>query len=129
MKKQLLGLSILFAGVLLLTSCGTQIDGAAKAVEGYITGLVEKNAEEITLLSCGDWESQAMLELDSFQAVETELQDLACTSTLEEDGSSTVTCTGKILVTYNAEVQEFDLSLRKYLAVEEGGEYLVCGYR
>ncbi len=119
----------LTALLVLLSACGTGTDQAAAAVEGYLTALVAKDSDSIAALSCADWELQALLELDSFQAVETRLDGLACTSVSEEDGTSSVTCTGKILATYNEEEQTFDLSLRTYAVVNQGGEYLVCGYR
>jgi hypothetical protein len=119
----------LTAILVLLSACGTGTDQAAAAVEGYLTALVAKDSDSISALSCADWEMQALLELDSFQAVETRLDGLACTSVLEEDGTSSVTCTGNILATYNDEESKFDLSLRTYAVVEQGGEYLVCGYR
>jgi hypothetical protein len=115
--------------VILLAACGKSVDQAALAVENYLNAIVAKDADRLSTLTCADWEMQALLELDSFQAVETQLQDLACTSTPEQDGTSSVNCTGKILATYNEEVQEFDLSLRTYIVVEQGGEFLVCGYR
>lgn len=118
-----------FTLVLLLAACGGSGDEAASAVENYLTAIVAKDADSVSLLTCADWEMQSLLELDSFQAVDTRLEGLACTSTAEEDGTSSVTCTGKILATYNEEVQEFDLSLRTYIVVEQGGESLVCGYR
>jgi hypothetical protein len=115
--------------VLLLTACGGSADPAASAVENYLTAIVAKNADSVAVLSCATWEPQALLELDSFQAVETRLENLICNSTTEEDGTISVNCTGKILATYNGEDQEFDLSLRTYVVTEQGGEYLVCGYR
>ena len=115
--------------LILISACAGGTDQAATAVEGYLTALVGKDSDTISALSCADWEMQAILELDSFQAVETRLEGLACTSVLEDDGTSSVTCTGKIYATYNGEDQEFDLSLRTYAVIKEGGEYLVCGYR
>jgi hypothetical protein len=114
---------------LLLSACGQTKDPAAKAVEGYLTALANKNADALSALSCADWESQALLELDAFQAVATRLDNLTC-STLSSDGTtSQVNCQGKIIATYNGEDQQFDLSVRTYQVVKQGGEYLVCGYQ
>jgi hypothetical protein len=129
MRRSSLGLFIVLTLVLLLAACGKPADKAAIAVESYLNAIVAKDADSVSALSCADWEMQALLELDSFQAVETQLQDLTCTSNAEDDGTSSVNCTGKILATYNGEEQEFDLSLRTYVVTEQGGEYLVCGYR
>jgi len=115
--------------LILLSACGGGTDQAAAAVEGYLTALVGKDSDTISSLSCADWELQALLELDSFQAVETRLDGMACTSVKEEDGTSSVNCTGNILATYSGEESTFDLSGRTYVVVEQGSEYLVCGYR
>jgi hypothetical protein len=92
--------------------------------------LVEKDASRLSSLSCADWESTALLELDSLQAVETRLEGLTCSAIAEEtDGTFSVSCTGKLLATYNGEDQEIDLSSNTYIVIEQGGEYLVCGHR
>ena len=114
---------------LLLAACGASTDAPAQAVENYLNALVNKDSDRLSALSCAEWEPQALLELDSLQAVETRLEGLACTSTTEEDGSVSVNCVGKILATYNDEDQELDLSVRTYVVVEQGGEHLVCGYK
>jgi hypothetical protein len=62
--------------LILLSACGGGTDQAAAAVEGYLTALVGKDSDTISSLSCADWELQALLELDSFQAVETRLEGM-----------------------------------------------------
>jgi hypothetical protein len=114
---------------LLFSACGKATDPAAKAVEEYLTALVNKDANALSALSCADWESNALLELDSLQAVATRLENLACTSTGTDGTTTQVNCQGKILATYNNEDQQFDLSVRTYQVVQQGGEYLVCGYQ
>jgi len=117
--------------VILLSACGpaTSSDPAARAVEGYLTALVDKDSNRLAALSCTTWETNALMELDSFQAVQTRLDGLACETTGTDTGTTLVTCKGKIVATYNNEDQELDLSVRTYHVVQEGGEYLVCGYR
>ncbi len=114
---------------LLFSACGQATDPAAKAVEDYLTALVNKDADAISALSCADWESNALLELDSLQAVATRLENLACTVAGTDGATTQVNCQGKILATYNNEDQELDLSVRTYDVVQQGGEYLVCGYK
>jgi hypothetical protein len=114
---------------LLFSACGKATDPAAKAVEEYLTALVNKDANALSALSCADWESNALLELDSLQAVATRLENLSCTSTGTDGTTTQVNCQGKILATYNNEDQQFDLSVRTYQVVQQGGEYLVCGYQ
>jgi hypothetical protein len=129
MRKFTFVLFIALAFILTLSACGQASDAPARAVEDYLKALVSKDAERVSALSCADWESDALLELDSLQAVETSLDGLACTSTSAEDGSILVNCQGKIIASYNGENQELDLSVRTYQVVEQGGEYLVCGYK
>lgn len=124
---------IAFLGTLLLFTgaCGKASGNqAASVAEEYLRTLVAKDSDRLAALSCADWEPNARLEVDSFQAVDVRLEGLACQETArEEDGTALVVCSGKIIATYNNEDQEIDLSLRTYQVVQQGGEYLVCGYR
>ena len=88
-----------------------------------------KDYDTIAPLTCPDWEPQAFLEIDSFQGVETELEDMVCSSTGTDGDKTLVQCTGKIIASYGNEKQEFDMSLRTYELIEQGGNWLVCGYR
>jgi outer membrane lipoprotein-sorting protein len=115
---------------LLLSACASKSnDAPAKAVENYLNALVAKDSDRLTTLSCGDWEDDALLELDSFQAVTTKLDGLACEQTGTDGNTALVLCNGKIIATYNNEDQELDLSVRTYQVVQEGGDWLVCGTR
>ncbi|MGA2502458.1 MAG: hypothetical protein ABSG01_00030 [Anaerolineales bacterium] len=114
---------------MLLSACGKSTDPAAKAVENYLTALVNKDANTLSALSCANWESNALLELDSLQAVATRLENLSCAAKGIEGTTTQVICQGKIIATYNSEDQQFDLSVRTYQVVNQGGEYLVCGYQ
>ena len=116
--------------VTLLVACGgNATSGSVRAVEDYLTALINKDDAAISSLSCEDWETMALLELDSFQAVETRLEGLSCAEAGTDGDTILVNCQGKIIATYNDEDQELDLSLRTYQVVQQGGEYLVCGYR
>jgi hypothetical protein len=116
--------------ILLLSACASSSDNvSAKAVEDYLTALVAKDANRLTTLSCSEWEEDALLELDSFQAVTARLDGLACEQTGTDGDTALVLCSGKIIATYNEEDQELDLSVRTYQVVQEGGEWLVCGTR
>jgi hypothetical protein len=130
MRKTLVtGLALLGVLAILLAACGGTSDPAAWAVEEYFQALVDKEASALSSLSCAGWEEAALMELDSLQAVETRLDGLACTATAVDGEFTLVNCDGRILATYNDEDQELDLSVRTYQVIEEGGEYLVCGYR
>ena len=115
---------------LVLSACASNTDKApAQAVEDYLNALVEKDANRLTTLSCGEWEEDALLELDSFQAVTARLEGLACEQTGTDGDTALVLCNGNIVATYNNEDQQLDLSVRTYQVLQEGGEWLVCGTR
>jgi hypothetical protein len=113
-----------------LAACASNKNGApAKAVEDYLTALVEKDADRLSTLVCGAWEEDALIELDSFQAVTARLEGLACEQTGTDGETTLVLCSGKIIASYNNEDQELDLSVRTYQVTQEGGDWLVCGVR
>lgn len=120
---------ILAVLAILLAACGGGTSGSVRAVEDYLNALVSKDDALVSSLSCEEWEMMALLELDSFQAVETRLEGLTCSDAGTDGDTFLVNCQGKIIATYNDEDQELDLSLRTYEVVQQGGEYLVCGYR
>jgi len=112
----------------LLAACGTSsAAGPEKAVEAYLNALNEKDSTRLSTLSCADWEATALMELDSFQAVSTKLEGLSCAQTGTDGGKALVKCQGKIVASYNDELQEFDLSARTYIVENSTGEWLVCG--
>ena len=114
----------------LLSACSSKSnDAPAKTVEDYLNALVAKDSDRLTTLSCSDWEDDALLELDSFQAVTTKLDGLACSQTGTEGDTTLVLCKGKIITSYNNEDEELDLSVRTYQVVQQGGDWLVCGTR
>lgn len=130
MRKFTLILFILLMVTPLLAACAaTNDDAPARAVEDYLNALVAKDADRLSTLSCGEWEDDALLELDSFQAVTARLEGLACEQIGTDGATALVLCNGKIVATYNDEDQELDLSVRTYQVVQEGGEWLVCGTR
>lgn len=113
---------------LLLTACASSAsDAPAQAVEEYLNALVAKDAARLPTLVCGDWEEDALIELDSLQAVNARLENAACSQTGTDGNFALVECAGSIVLTYNNEDQNLDLSLVTYQVVEESGEWLVCG--
>jgi limonene-1,2-epoxide hydrolase len=116
----------------LVSACGkpaSNSDPAARAVESFLNALVSKDSNLLASFSCATWETNALMEMDSFQAVQARLDGLACQTSGTDTGVTQVKCQGKIVLTYNNENQELDLSVRTYHVVQEGGEYLVCGYQ
>jgi hypothetical protein len=123
-------LLLLVFTALVLSACASNKDNApVQAVENYLNALVEKDANRLTTLSCGEWEADALLALDSFQTVSTRLEGLACEQTGTDGDTALVHCSGNIVATYKNEDQQLDLSVWTYQVVQEGGEWLVCGTR
>lgn len=129
MLNRFLILSMSLLAAIVLAACSSNSDAPARAVEVYLNALVAKDADRLPSLVCGDWEDDALIELDSFQAVEARLEAMACQQTGSDGETALVDCTGSIIATYNDEDQELDLSVRIYQVVQEDGDWLVCGTR
>jgi hypothetical protein len=101
---------------------------AVQRLEAYLQALVDKDEDTLVQMTCAEWELNALLEYDAFGGVDIELDGLLCEQIDSGDGTATVVCQGKILASYQDEIQEFDLSGRTYQMVEQSGNWLVCGY-
>jgi uncharacterized protein YcfL len=116
--------------LLILAGCSSSAqNGAAKAVEGYLQAVTAQDINKASSLSCANWESSAQLEVDSFSAVTAKLDGLSCKETGTDGKFTLVSCQGKIVTTYNNENQEINLAGRVYQAVQESGEWRMCGYK
>jgi hypothetical protein len=102
---------------------------AAQTVEAYLKAMIAKDSTRLTTLSCKDWEMQALLEMDGFQAVKAELEGLACSATGTDGAATLVNCKGNIAATYGNEVQKISLERQTYKVQQVGGEWRVCGYK
>ena len=128
MIKRMLTATVLV--LILLTACGGGAqDGAAEAVEDYLQALVAKDETRLTNLSCAEWELQAVLEMDSFEAVAPQLEGVKCKTSGSDGETSLVDCEGKIVTTYDGEVTELELNRWTYQVVQHNNNWLVCGYR
>lgn len=128
-KGLLLILSIL---VLILPACSgveSSLQSPSAVVESYIKSWVAKNDVTLSMLSCSEWEMDALMDLDSFQAFEVRLDGLTCENVGSDGVNSLVKCQGTIIATYNGEDQNIDLSSRTYKVIDQSGEFLVCGYQ
>lgn len=128
MRKLILIFPLIFAGII-LTACASNNDASVQAVENYLNALVNKEADKLPTLVCADWEQDALMELDSFQAVTASLEDVSCSQTGTDGDTALVLCTGNIVASYNNEDQKLDLSARTYQVIEQDGDWLVCGTR
>lgn len=115
--------------IFIISACQPQKEPAALVVENYLSAIVNKDADKISVLSCADWVDSAMLDLDAFQGVEARLDGLQCAVSGTEDPLTLVKCQGAIVATYNNEEQKFDLNTRTYLLSQFNGDWLVCGTR
>jgi len=115
--------------LLLLTACqGGR--GAEVTIEAYIQALVRKDGNALIALSCNAWEEGARTDARAYDGVETRLEGLNCRD-IGTTGAreAVIACTGTLIGNYNGEDRQIDLSAREFLAVEEGGEWRMCGYR
>ena len=127
MRKPILILIVL-SGII-LSACASSTDAPVQAVQNYLNALVDKEADKLPTLVCGEWEEDALIELDSFQAVTARLENVACSQTGTDGDTTLVLCTGDIVLSYDNENQNIDLSTRTYQVIEQGGDWLVCGTR
>ncbi|HKJ39488.1 MAG TPA: hypothetical protein VJ972_11990 [Anaerolineales bacterium] len=128
MRKPILILILVFTTIM-ISACASNTDAPAQAVENYLNALVNKEADKLPTLVCGEWEEDALIELDSFQAVTASLENVACAQTGADGDTALVLCTGSIIASYNGEDQQLDLSTRTYQVTEQSGDWLVCGTR
>ena len=128
MRKPILILSLVLAAIL-LAACASNTDAPVKAVENYLDALVNKEADKLSTLVCGDWEEDALTELDALQAVTSSLENVSCSQTGTDGDTAIILCTGNIVLSYDNENQNIDLSTRTYQIIEQGGDWFVCGTR
>lgn len=127
MKTKLV-IASFFIFMLIISGCSAQAD-PAQSVQDYLTALTSQDSDGAVAKSCGAWEEQARLEVDSFLSVEATLNAVECKATSQTETDAEVQCTGSIDMTYNEEIRSIDLSLRSYLLKFEAGEWRVCGYK
>ena len=129
MRKLLLILSIVLFANVLLTACAVNTNAPVNAVENYLNSLVEKDTDRLSTLVCGAWEAEALTALDGLQGVSAQLENVSCNQIGTDGNTALVNCSGKMVLTYDAEDQELDLSAVTYEVIEEGGDWLICGTR
>ena len=113
--------------VLALSACASG-DTAAQSVQDYYQALVNGDADRAIALSCADWEFNAQMEVDSFQAVDASLDGFTCEQTGTDGDMAIVTCQGQIVMSYDGEDQFLDLSGQNFQVQNAGGDWLFCGY-
>ncbi|NIS79177.1 MAG: hypothetical protein GTO14_02910 [Anaerolineales bacterium] len=111
----------------LLSACGPT-GFPERVVEDYLLAVVSGDEVRSANFSCADWEAQARTDALSFTNVEAGIEGLSCQTQGENEGTVVIACQGTILANYEGEVQEIQLSDRRYRVVVDGGEWRVCGY-
>lgn len=123
----LLALTILLST--LLAACSSpSTNGAGSAAEKYFQAIVDGDEDRIATISCADWESGARADVAAFVGVEARLENVSCQPVSETEGEAIVECSGAIVATYNNEDTSFDLKGKQLKAVNQSGEWLICGY-
>lgn len=95
-------------------------------VEKYLQAQVDSDADTMRQLACAAWEGQALLQAQSFVAVDATLVNMACRRESGNDEEVVVTCDGTISVVYDGENTQ-DIELRSYVVRQEDGEWKFCG--
>lgn len=121
---------VVLASLLLgAAACAGQPAGtAADAVQSYLQARVEKDVDAMIGLSCPDWEAQARVEAASFASMNAALDEVACTEAGTAGEAALVTCSGKIVTTYNGENRDWPLEDFTFKVIDDGGEWRMCGY-
>jgi hypothetical protein len=127
MRRYLLLIFVLLAAGLVLAACAEE-GSASEAIEKYLKVKIEADADEMTKLACRDYEVFVQLEAESFESVDAELQDMACSENGKDGEYTLVTCEGTLVIEYRGEdPREQSLSGTTYLAVKEDDEWKMCG--
>lgn len=113
--------------ILSLSACASG-DLAAQTVQDYYQAIVSGDADRALALSCADWEMNAQMEVDSFQAVDASLDGFTCEEVSADGDRAIVTCQGQIVMSYDGEDQFLNLSGQNFQVENAGGDWLFCGY-
>jgi len=114
--------------VLGLAACSSNADPAGAAVQAFWEASVNA-PEKAIALSCAAWEEQAQLEIDTFSLNPAIAENITCQSSGVEGEYTLVVCTGTLVLDYGSEIQKIELADRTNLAIQQGGEWRMCGYR
>lgn len=118
----------IFFVLIFLSACQSDASPAERAVQDFLQAFVEKNETVMVSRVCPAYEMDALLEYDSFALVQATLEGVTCQQIGGDGNSAQVVCQGSIEASYNGELRSFDLSERTYTVLNDGGNWLVCGY-
>jgi hypothetical protein len=118
-------IAVIISGLFLVLAACSQAGDPAAAMMKYLEARVAADADAIRGLSCAAWEGQAVMQADSFRAMNAELQDVTCAKSGEDGNAALVTCDGLIVTSYQGETREWELGT--YRMTQEDGEWKMCG--
>ncbi len=124
--RRLAQVSILLVMLVGLAAC-TQRDPAA-TIEAYLEARTAGDLTSVVNLSCIAWEGQAIAEVNSFSSADVTLQDMDCGQNGQDGDAILVECRGTLVATYDGEDRAWDLGGFLYRAIQEDGEWRMCGY-
>ena len=111
--------------ILMLILAGCASSDPAQVVEQYLQARIASDVDQLRSLSCAAWESQVILEANSFRGRDAELRDMSCTADEPNDSETIVRCEGAIVAIYEGEENVFPLP--DYRVVLEDDEWKMCG--
>jgi hypothetical protein len=96
-------------------------DEVGTMVQQYLQARVDSDEAKLREMTCAAQEVSIPVHASSFRGREGKLNGVTCTF----DGTSTVSCTGTIDVTYDGEVKQLPIS--KAAVTQEDGIWKWCG--
>jgi len=96
-----------------------------ETVYAYLQARTESDTIAMQDLSCAAWDSQALIQSQSFRAMSAQLKDVNCVTASSTDDSAVVTCEGVILTTYNGQNREWPIG--GFALVLEDESWRICG--
>lgn len=97
----------------------------ADVVYRYLEARTRSSAADMQALSCSAWDSQAVIQSQSFRAMNAELKEVNCSASSADETRASVTCEGFIQTTYNGQTREWKLG--GFELVREEDEWRICG--
>jgi hypothetical protein len=127
LKASRVAAGILVLPILVLAGCSQP--GPDAAVKSFLKALLAGDETKVYKAVCPEWEAQAAVELDAFSGVTGKLDGAICTKAGTDGDYTLITCTGKMVLSYQGELRDRSLEGRTYLAKRVDGEWKMCGYR
>ncbi len=116
-------------GITLMACRAGAAGDPAQTVQSYLQARTQSDVDRMIGLSCSAWESQARIEATSFKSMKASLDGVTCKTAGSSGNATLVSCSGKIVTSYNGESRNWSVSDHQYKVVQEQGEWRMCGYQ